>query len=496
MQKRLTTLLAAATTAALTGGLLAATAPTAVAAPVPLGEHDADFNGDGYADLALTSSRSTVGGKANAGQVAIVYGGATKNRYATIHQDSPGVPGGVEAGDYFGADLGTGDFDSDGYDDLVTGAPGEDVGSDKDGGTAVILWGSPSGLKGGTTLKDPRPTKHDGFGSPVEAGDFNGDGKDDIALATAYGYASVDLYRGPFTRSGATGPATVHTPPIYGDGDGVQNLHSGDVDGDGKDDLIVNGYATSDNMNANYWLPGTSTGVSTARAQRLTAGIITDVGDVDHDGFADVVVGTSWDEGIAGAAKGGAVHLVHGTPDGPAYGDIQTVTQSTKGVPGASEKGDWFGAELDLGDINGDGRLDLVVGLPGEDIDGVKDAGSALVLYGAADGSGITTTGSRTLHQNSPGVPNENEKEDLLRQRGPHRRPQRRRPRRRDHRRLRREQRQRRRLRPHLRRLRLPHLHRRPLRLHLRHLDGPAPRTSASTSPTDARRRPSPPGVP
>ncbi|MEU5357410.1 FG-GAP repeat protein [Streptomyces albidoflavus] len=414
MQKRLTTLLAAATTAALTGGLLAATAPTAVAAPVPLGEHDADFNGDGYADLALTSSRSTVGGKANAGQVAIVYGGATKNRYATIHQDSPGVPGGVEAGDYFGADLGTGDFDNDGYDDLVTGAPGEDVGSDKDGGTAVILWGSPSGLKGGTTLKDPRPTKHDGFGSPVDAGDFNGDGKDDIALATAYGYASVDLYRGPFTRSGATGPATVHTPPIYGDGDGVQNLHSGDVDGDGKDDLIVNGYATSDNMNANYWLPGTSTGVSTARAQRLTAGIITDVGDVDHDGFADVVVGTSWDEGIAGAAKGGAVHLVHGTPDGPAYGDIQTVTQSTKGVPGASEKGDWFGAELDLGDINGDGRLDLVVGLPGEDIDGVKDAGSALVLYGAADGSGITTTGSRTLHQNSPGVPNENEKEDLF----------------------------------------------------------------------------------
>ncbi len=44
----------------------------------------------------------------------------------------------------------------------------------------------------------------------------------------------------------------------------------------------------------------------------------------------------------------------------------------------------------------------------------MKDAGSALVLYGAADGSGITTTGSRTLHQNSPGVPNENEKEDLF----------------------------------------------------------------------------------
>ncbi|KPC94744.1 hypothetical protein ADL27_12835, partial [Streptomyces sp. NRRL F-6602] len=63
------------------------------------------------------------------------------------------------------------------------------------------------------------------------------------------------------------------------------------------------------------------------------------------------------------------------------------------------------------GSLHGTKPIDLVVGLPGEDIDGVKDAGSALVLYGAADGSGITTTGSRTLHQNSPGVPNENEKE-------------------------------------------------------------------------------------
>ncbi|NED79250.1 VCBS repeat-containing protein, partial [Streptomyces sp. SID11233] len=67
---------------------------------------------------------------------------------------------------------------------------------DKDGGTAAILWGSASGLKGGTTLKDPRPTKHDKYGAPLEAGDFNGDKRDDIAVGTTSGAATIDILRG------------------------------------------------------------------------------------------------------------------------------------------------------------------------------------------------------------------------------------------------------------------------------------------------------------
>ncbi|KPC93073.1 integrin, partial [Streptomyces sp. NRRL F-6602] len=172
MPPYLRTALASATAAVLTGGLLAV-APGATAATADSGAPvaGADFNGDGYADVAVSASRATVEGQTAAGELAIIYGGPEGNRHTTIHQGSPGVPGDPEPYDYFGAAHAWGDFDGDGYDDLITGAPGEDIGDDQNTGTAVILWGSPSGLVGGTTLKDPRPGSHDGFGAPVITGD-------------------------------------------------------------------------------------------------------------------------------------------------------------------------------------------------------------------------------------------------------------------------------------------------------------------------------------
>lgn len=405
---------ATATAAALTGGLLTLTATTATAAPPAATQpDDADFNGDGAADLATSASGATVGGKDSAGQVVVTYGGA-EQRHVTYSQNSAGVPGSAEKGDYFGADTAYGDFDGDGYDDLAVGAIGEDVGTDVDGGTVQVLWGSPSGLSGGATVKDPRPTKHDLFGGPLQAGDFDGDGKDDLAVGSSSGAATLDIFDGGISRSGATGGHYTVLPPIHsGEDAGPFNLHSGDVNGDGKDDLIVNGFSTADDYNANLWLPGSANGVTTNGVQRLPAGHITDVGDTDGDGYGDVIIGLTWDEGIDGAHKGGTVYVVKGNANGP-YGDSQAITQDTAGVPGGSENGDSFGAELDLGDINGDGHLDLVASSPGEDLEGVSDAGSITVIYGAADGSGLSTAGSELYSQNTPGVPNSNEKNDFF----------------------------------------------------------------------------------
>ncbi|MFF3642784.1 FG-GAP repeat protein [Streptomyces sp. NPDC002564] len=406
---------ATAVTAALTGGLLGLSATASSAAPAaPLPSHETDFNGDGVADLATSAPHATVGGKDSAGQVTVTYGGSTL-RHKTFSQNSTGVPGTAESGDLFGYDLAYGDFDRDGYDDLAIGAPGEDVGSDKDGGTAQILWGSASGLGGGTTVQDPRPTGHDFFGAPLEAGDFDGDGTDDLAVGARSGAATIDVLDGKISRTHGTGSSryTVKPAIMSGEGAGPFNLHSGDVNGDGRDDLIVDGYSTADGDNANLWLPGTASGVRTTGQQRLPAGVITDIGDTDGDGYGDIIIGLEWDDGISGANKGGSVYVVHGAANGP-YGDTQVITQDSSGVPGSGEKGDSFGNELDLGDINGDGHLDLVVGSAGEDIDGVEDAGAVTVVYGAADGSGLSTRGAVLLSQDSAGVPNTNEKHDFF----------------------------------------------------------------------------------
>ncbi|MEV5606842.1 FG-GAP repeat protein [Streptomyces sp. NPDC052225] len=405
--------LATAAAAALTGGFFVAAGGTASAATPGVSASDADFNGDGVADVAVSAPAADVNGHLGAGAVSVLYGGG---KHTTLTQNSSGVPGTAETKDNFGYDTAYGDFDGDGYDDLAVGSPGEDVGSDTNGGTVAVLWGSANGLTSGTTIADPRVQSHDWFGARLEGADLDGDGKDDLAVGTTNS-ATIDVIRGDDARTGTLGGRYTVKAPVQSsaEGVGVMNLHSGDINGDAVDDLIVNGFeGDGEGWDANYYLPGTTAGVTANGAVKLPSGIITDVGDVDSDGKGDVVIGMNWDPDtdVAGAQLGGAVLIAHGTANGPDVSGIQTIDQDTAGVPGAGEKGDSFGEELDLGDVNGDGRLDLVVGARGENLDGVANAGSVTVLYGAADGSGITGAGAKFYSQNTPGVPNSNETND------------------------------------------------------------------------------------
>ncbi|MFJ9036904.1 hypothetical protein ACIRF8_10000 [Streptomyces sp. NPDC102406] len=411
-------MLATAVATAATGGLLGVAAGPSVAADAVL-HHEADFNHDGVGDVAFAAGYATVSGHANAGQIVVLYGarnGLDKAHRSTFSQDSPGVPGGAEAGDGFGWSSAYGDFDHDGFDDLAVGAEYEDVDGDKDGGLVQILWGSASGLSGGTTVTDPAPGAHDLWGRSLAAGDFDGDGKDDLAVSSSG--ASAYVFKGGTTKSATLGGRYSFKPPVQSTSsdpysNGLLTLIAGDVNGDGRSDLVVDGFETEtvNAWNKNFYIPGTASGLNGANAVGLTPGVITDIGDVNHDGFGDIVTGNYWDKasGVPGATDGGKVAITYGSANGPATSS--TITQNSGSVPGASEKGDAFGGELSLGDINGDLYLDLVVASDGEDIDGVADAGSVTVLYGSARGID-TTSGIQYFSQNTAGVPGADEKED------------------------------------------------------------------------------------
>ncbi|GAA3799750.1 FG-GAP-like repeat-containing protein [Streptomyces coacervatus] len=422
MHKPLRLALATATAVALTGGLLTFSAVNATAADsthVP----QADFNGDGIGDVAFSAAGAYVSGHKNAGQLVVLYGTATgvsSAKRSTISQNTAGNPGTAETGDAFGSETAYADFNGDGYDDLAVGSPGEDVGSDVDGGGLVILWGSASGITGkGVGIADPAPSSHDYWGKNLAAGDFDGDGKADLAVGSSA--ATIYVFKGGFNSSGTAGGRYTIKPAIQsGNGaNGPLNLTAGDVNGDKRTDLVVDGFETetSYGWNRNYYIPGTASGLSLASAQALKPGVITAIGDINGDGYGDIVSGAQWDTttsdgtAIPDSGKGGKVWVTYGSDGGPTTST--GITQDTGNVPGTAESKDWFGYELDLGDINGDGFLDLAIGVAGENIGSAVNTGAVTVLYGTSSGLD-TTSGAQGFAQSTPGVPGNDENDDMF----------------------------------------------------------------------------------
>ncbi len=397
-----------------------------------------DVNGDGIDDIIVGVSGGNPSGDGDDhGKAYVVFGkaggfGATLD-LSTLNGTTGFKISGAVAGRLADISVSTaGDVNGDGFADLIVGGP-YDLWNDDYSGAAYVVFGKAGGfgatldlstLNGATGFKISGEAEGDRAGISVsDAGDVNGDGFNDLIVGadgaspngnSASGAAYVVFGKaGGFaanldlsTLNGTTGFQI--SGEAAGDYAGVSVSAAGDVNGDGIADVIVGADRADPNGNsisgAAYVVFGKAGGFGeninlstlsetngfqiSGEAENGSAGYsVSSAGDVNNDGFDDLIVGTPF--ASPNGDFSGAAYVVFGKAGGFDPNLNLSTLDGTSGFQISGEAAeDFAGASVSAaGDVNGDGFDDLIVGAYGADPNGER-SGAAYVVFGKAGGFG------------------------------------------------------------------------------------------------------------
>ncbi len=346
-----------------------------------------DINGDGFADVVVGAPFYD-NGQADEGAAFVYFGGAGAfDTSADAHLEMD------QAMALFGTDIaGAGDVNGDGFDDVIVGAPSYDGGQPFEGAAFIYFGGAGAfDLVRDAHLEANRANSQFGF-SVAGAGDVDGDGFDDVVVG-ARSYTNGQSVEGAayvyFGGAGAfdlAADAQVESNQTLAQM-GVSVASAGDVNGDGFDDVAIGAfrYANGEFNEGAAFLyfggPGAFDLVADAQLESNQEGAVAGLsvagaGDVNGDGFDDVIVGVPGLE-VNGIVSGGAFLYFGGAGAFDPTVDARLESNQSAARLGNNVAG--------AGDVNGDGYNDVILAAADHD-NGETDEGAAFVYLGGPGG--------------------------------------------------------------------------------------------------------------